>query len=525
MKKTSNQEDFAFLFEQVPLHKFQTLTKEELIEYIHGQQDFNDKLQKEVSRLKEVERKASEKVILLGEQFVVLKNKFFGKSSERVAAAHTTTGDDLDEQSLTPVKIPKKRVRLPSERYPDAPLVVQDVELQDMPDCQCCGEKLSDSGMTEDSEYITKVPEQFFIVRLVKHKYKCTTCHGDLVTAPSPPRIKEGSAYSDEMIIDTAVKKFCDLIPINRQVKMAERLGFANLPPQSLIETTHYLAEFLRKVFEKIKNKTLSDRILFADETPHRMLEGDVKNHWYFWGFSSRDSAFFEAHDTRSGDVAVDILKKSNCAYLMSDVYSGYVKALRLANDERLKNKQPLIQKIYCNAHARRKFKEAEVFKAESDYFIRQYQRIYLLESESKEQLAEFIVQNRLKMKMIFEEMRDQAIVWAGEFSTKSSLVRAINYFLKNYHELTYFTATSDAPIDNNQQESLLRNPVIGRKTWYGTHSKRGAETTAILFSIIETCKLNKINPREYLSAITEAIHTKKEIFTPAEFKKLAKNS
>lgn len=516
----NDSENSDFLFKPVPITKFQTLTQAQLIEYIQGQQGFIDELSTLVNKLRKEDAESRERTILLGEQFVILKRTFFGKSSERVAAPATETGADIEDVvESTQKKIKRTRIRLPSERYPDAPLIEEEVLLQDPPPCQCCGEKLTDSGMTEDLEFITKIPEQFFVVRQKKHKYKCKKCHGDIQTAPTPPRVKEGSAYSDEMIVDTAVKKFCDLIPIERQTKMAERAGFAGLPPQSLIETTHYLADFLKPIYEKIKLQTLNSPILHADETPHKMLEGDKTSHWYFWGFSSQNSAYFEAHGTRSGDVAVDVLKHSKCRYLMSDVYTGYQKAVRLANEERQKLNLPRVQKIYCNAHARRKFKDAEDYKIESDYFIRQYQRIYLLESDSKEKPPDQIKENRLKMKLIFEEMRIQALSWLNCFSTKSSITIAMNYFLKNFTEFTFFTTTTDAPIDNNQQERLLRNPVIGRKTWYGTHSKRGAETTAVLFSIIESCKLNKINPRIYLKAVIVAIHEKKESFTPAEFK------
>ena len=81
-------------------------------------------------------------------------------------------------------------------------------------------------------------------------------------------------------------------------------------------------------------------------------------------------------------------------------------------------------------------------------------------------------------------------------------IYKAINYFINNYEGLTYFIQDPEVPIDNNAQERLLRNPVIGRKTWFGTHSIKGAITTAILFSLIETCKLNKVNPREYFKEL-----------------------
>ena len=63
-----------------------------------------------------------------------------------------------------------------------------------------------------------------------------------------------------------------------------------------------------------------------------------------------------------------------------------------------------------------------------------------------------------------------------------------------------------------------MRNPVIGRKTWYGTHSKKGAETNAIMFSIVESCKINKVNPREYFKDIVHAIHEGRCVFTPNEY-------
>ena len=72
--------------------------------------------------------------------------------------------------------------------------------------------------------------------------------------------------------------------------------------------------------------------MVHADETPHKMLEGHEKKSWYLWGFSTLRTCFLECHDTRSGDVASDVLINSKCQFLLTDVYSGYGKAVRLAN-------------------------------------------------------------------------------------------------------------------------------------------------------------------------------------------------
>jgi hypothetical protein len=118
-----------------------------------------------------------------------------------------------------------------------------------------------------------------------------------------------------------------------------------------------------------------------------------------------------------------------------------------------------------------------------------------------------------------FEAMREHAISNIGAYSSKSKIAKATNYFLGNYRELTLFTGLAELPIDNNSQERLLRSPVVGRKTWYGTHSKRGALTAAILFSLVESCKLLEVNPRAYFRQLVEDLHAGKPAYTPRQFK------
>jgi hypothetical protein len=346
------------------------------------------------------------------------------------------------------------------------------------------------------------------------------------------------------MIIDAALAKYCDLIPMERYAAIAGRLGVKGLPPQSLIESSHYLSEYVRSAYNKLKEEILQSLVLHADETPHRMLEGDEKNNWYLWGFSTKQTSYFECHDTRSGDVASDLLLQSKCRFLVSDVFSGYNKSVNDTNKIRAEKLQELIEHAYCNAHARRKFKEAsEVLKAvaeggitdpeararaEAEYerslfFIKQYRKIYRLEGLAQK-FPESIEKIRLRHRKYFEKMRDRCVWDVAGYSAKSASGKAMNYFLKNYNNFVRFIDNPDVPIDNNPAERVLRNPVIGRKTWYGTHSPRGAETAAILFSLVESCKLNKVNPREYFKKLVENLQQKKPAFTPKEFADLAQN-
>lgn len=509
------QEDlFENVFKVVPPEKLASLTKDELIEFLKLQQELSISLRAEVSRLRDLNAELEQKSLFVNEKLITLKNELFGKSSEK-SPSRTSVADHARKQ-----KDKKKKIQLPSLRYPNAPLIERHVELEVMPNCKGCGERLSDSGMTEDSEFLTVIPAEFYVVRQRLHKYCCKACHGDIQTAPAPLRVKPGGSYSDEMIIDVAASKYCDLVPIERYATIAGREGLADLPPNSLIEGTHYLADFIEPVYEALKADIKESKVLHVDETPHRMLEGDKdKKSWYLWGFSNETTSYFKMRGTRSGSVASTVIADSKCEYLVSDVFSGYHKAVADANVEREKLKLPAIQNVYCNAHARRKFKEAEKhFPDEAKFFIDHYKEIYRLNSEAKENLS-LLAEKRAEIEPFLLSMKNKAELMLGGYSTKSSISIAIQYFLKNYDRLTLFLKNHELPLDNNSQERLMRNPVIGRKTWYGTHSKRGAKTSAVLFSVIESCKLNGVNPRAYLKQLVASIHAGKPHFTPAQFK------
>ena len=517
----------------VPIERLDILSKEELINFFKLEQSLRMRFEKEVVLLRNeiaelkqerfdlgsINDELREKKFLVEEQYIILKNKLYGKSSER-------SPSDGDRFSSYKGKrgAKRKRVLLPSLRYPNAPLIEREVVFDEVPSCSVCGHKMTDSLMTENSEYLTVVPRQYVVVREKRHKYRCSHCHGDMKTAPVIPRIKPSSSYSDEMILDVALSKYCDLIPIERYSAMAGREGLSDIPPQSLIELTHYLADFVEPVYKEIKKEVLSAKVLHADETPHRMLEGGGDKSWYLWGFSTpQGSSYFEARDSRSGDVASELLIKSKCEYLISDVYTGYGKAVKETNKEREMREESVIKNCFCNAHARRKFKEASTkFSLEVEPFQELYQKIYRLEKIARARPPNRVLRVRRLMFPIFETMKKMAMENLARFPSKSSIGKAMLYFLKNYNELTMFVTNSQLPIDNNLEERQLRNPVIGRKTWYGNHSKRGAKTSAILFSLVESCKLSGINPREYFKKIVELIHQGKKPPTPRKYRKFS---
>jgi hypothetical protein len=237
-------------------------------------------------------------------------------------------------------------------------------------------------------------------------------------------------------------------------------------------------------------------------------------------------ASYFEAHDTRSGDVAGKLLLNSICEFLVSDVFSGYGRSVKDVNLERQKANLPKILNVYCNAHARRKFKDASLAYPEvAEFFIEKYKEIYRLEGEAKDRLPDEVLEKRRQMKVHYDAMKAKVLSDIAGYSSKSSIGKAMSYFLENLEGLTLFLKNAIVPIDNNPQERLLRNPVIGRKTWYGTHSKRGGQTAAVLFSLVESCKLVGVNPREYFKKLVDDLNNGRSAFTPNQFKQRLKST
>lgn len=503
------------LTENKNLTKFDTFSKEDLVKRQILLEGENIRLVRENYELRNIKLSDEQLKLITAAQIAALNNALYGTSSERYKKN--------PEGKPTNPEPPAPRVKKPSERYPNIPVREVKLIIDPVPSCDSCGKSMSDSGMTESSEQLTVIPKKYEIIRTNRAIYRCG-CQSCMVTAPQLPRIIEGSSYSNEMILDVVLSKYCDLIPMGRYAQMAARGGLMGLPPHSLIDLTHKFSNFVKEVYRLIKAGVLKARVLNADETPHRMLEGSDKETWYLWGFSTPNLCLLECHDTRSGDVASEILLNSLCEVLVTDVYSGYGKAIRVANLSRQLNGLVPIENAFCNSHARRYFFQQRGNYPEADFYLDYYHEIYRLNSLAKEKPPNEVLEIRGQMTSHFGVMRIKAMEELPRYPSKNLYRKALNYFLGNYDGLTLFLTETEVPIDNNSQERLLRSHVVGRKTWYGTHSEQGAETAAILFSIVETCKLNGVNPKEYFNKLVQDLLSKKPAYTPADFKNFPKS-
>jgi len=439
-------------------------------------------LQREIERLKGSDPEALVlKLQILEEQLSRSRQEMFGRSSEKLAREAASLPDRKPQKGHGPTP------------QPELPIVEQ-VHLLDEADRTCpkCGGDLQVwENQYEESDEITVIERKFHITRHKRQKYRCS-CQSCVETAPGPLKLFDGARYSIDFAVDVAVAKYADHSPLERQVKMMEREGLKTTS-QSLWDQTHALYQVLNSLGDRIHQAVLSSPVVFADETPWRMLVKKEGGNWYIWGVASDKLACYRAFDSRSKKAAEDLLS----GYRGTVVADGYSAYGSLARDGP-------VTLAGCWTHARRYFFEAkDNYPAECGWFLEKIGELYAAEGLVP---AGDNLELRRKLReerswAVVDEIHRHATSLISDLRTLrgSGLFKALQYLLNQWGPLTVFLGEPNVPLDNNAAERALRGVVLGRKNHLGSKSSRGASVTAFFYTIMESCKLCGIDPRQYL--------------------------
>jgi len=465
------------------------------------------------------------------EQLRLAKQKQFARSSEK-SIAHPDMFDEAGIELPTEVqeqlseqqdeitvaehtrKKKPKRCHLP-EDLPRETIIHDVTENEKI--CGC-GKALVRIG-EEVTEQLKYIPAQLSVVQHVRPKYACKPCQETVKIAPMPALLLPKSIATPELVSHIIISKYCDHLPLYRQEKMWERIA-VNLPRSSLCGWVLKTAEICEPLIRQLqKNIVLYDYAQADETTVQVMKEKDRKNTTksYMWCYRGDHkgelSIVYEYQETRGGYHAEKFLS-GFAGYLQTDAYSGY----------HWTEQNEAIVSVGCHAHARRNF--AELVKISKTPGLAQeavtlYRKLYKIEQYARE--------NNLSPKQRFElrQEKSKPILdvfkkWLDHHLTKTSeqgkIGKAIRYCLNHWAQLTCFLKDGRIEIDNNLIENAIRPFAIGRKNWMFMGSPRGAKAGAIFYSLIETCKANKINPQKYLCAMLNKIRSCK---TDDDYQKL----
>lgn len=388
------------------------------------------------------------------------------------------------------------------------------------PDITCgCGAERHIIG--EDiSERLDIVPAQFRVIVTRRPKYACRSCEAGVVQAPAKSRLIEGGMPTEATIASVIVSKYADHLPLYRQSQIYARQG-VEIDRSTLAFWVGKASHELKPVHDALLAQLKQSSKLFMDETPAPVLDpgrGKTKK-GYFWALARDDRAWngpeppgvvFTYAPGRSGKYASEILQGFD-GILQVDGYAGYNRVLDLRDN------QP-IQLAYCWAHARRKLYELTHNNVApiAEEGLKQIAALYRIEAQARdtstqERLA--IRQKKSAAKInAFKAWLDQA---RGRVSAKSPTGEALKYIAKYWDGLILFLTDGRIEMDSNAVERTIRPIALQRKNALFAGHEAGAQNWAMLASLIETCKLNHIEPHSYLTGVLTAIvngHKQKDI-------------
>jgi len=380
------------------------------------------------------------------------------------------------------------------------------IDVQDKA-CPCCKNELHRIG--EDvSERLDVIPAQFRVLVVRRPKYACRACEEAVVQAPAPARLIEGGIPTEATVAQVLVSKYADHLPLYRQAQIYARQGI-NLDRSTLADWVGRAAFLLRPVHERLLGMLKSSTKLFADETTAPVLDpgrGRTKT-GQLWAYARDDRpwngpdppgvAYVYAPD-RAGERPIAHLN-GFAGVLQVDGYSGYRKLAR-------KNEVSL---AFCWSHVRRGFYELAASGSApiATEVLERIKGLYVVEADIRGRPADDRRAER--------QARSKPIILALEpwlrskleiVSQKSKLAEAIRYALSRWGGLTRFLDDGRIEIDNNIVERSIRPIALNRKNALFAGSDGGAEHWAALASLIETCKLNQVDPEAYLTDVITRI-------------------
>lgn len=352
------------------------------------------------------------------------------------------------------------------------------------------------------SEQYDIVPARFQIIENVRFVYGCR-CGEKPKTTPVPAMIIPRSQVTPSFLATVAVQKFEDALPLYRQAKIFKNRFGVPFTDTTLSSWMIKGSEAIKPVIDLLKLRLLENEYIQADETTLQVLKEanrKASQKSYIWlgvGMDKYPVVFMKYADNRSATVPIEIFTGFN-GYLQTDGYRGYNEVVQQEN----------MTHLGCWAHARRKF--ADIVKSsKSDEISKEYaskaiiliRKLYKVEKEIKDDPPEIKFKIRQEKSLpIINTIRE----WINSKFFKSqemggAIARAFVYLNNQFSKLKVYITDGRLAIDNNKAENHVRPIALGRKNWLFATSVKGANSITDWYSIIETAKLNGLEPYFYL--------------------------
>lgn len=444
-----------------------------------------------------------------------LTQRLYGKKSEK------TTKRDEGQEIDSPAPRPRGQ-QVGSRGHgrtprPHLPVVEEILDLSEAEKyCQDCGRRHFLLPGTDDSE-IVEVEVRAYSRKIKRRKYARCHCRGKrgMLTAPATPRLLNRSPIGTSVWVEILLDKFLYAQSTNRLCNSFKQLGYP-LSQGSITDGLRRLMPLFQPLVEAMLDKQMTEHQFHADETGWKVFEriADKQNYrWYLWLIQSPSVAFYIMAPGRGANVPTahfsGLDESLTEVILICDRYSAYKKLVKDI---------PMILLAFCWAHVRRDFIDAaRGWPDLKDWMFNWVEDIRELYHLNKLRLCHFDEQQAIKkqspaFKRCHRLLRKKLAAMRKQRDTDlqqedlHEVQRSVLSSLKNHWSgLTLFADQPQIAMDNNQAERGLRNPVTGRKRYYGSGRVWSAELAAMMFTVFETLRLWHINQRHWLSCYLHA--------------------
>ena len=465
-----------------------------------------------------------------------LLKRYFGRSSEKLdpnQLALAWAAVEADQALATPPP------PAPVQRKPRTPSVRRAQRLEDLPVLETItldlpeAEKTAPDGTAlvkireEITDEVDYQPGKLFRRQIIRPVYASPRHVGVPQVAPLPARVIPGGQVGPGLIAHVLLSKYVDALPIYRQAAMLERLG-PGFTRQAMGQWVEHGAGLLKPVYQELQKTVTLSGYVQGDETPIRVLDparpGAAREAW-LWTFLAPQPkvVVFDFQLTRSHEPALAFLRRF-AGIFQTDGYAGYPKALRMLPEPQ---RQQIIHAA-CMAHCRRPFVEAlEAGDDRAAPFLAYLGALYRIEAELREATPQARALARGTQSTAWLVPMHLALTRAAADPSvlpQGALAKAVHYALARWPELTRYAEPGHGHmhIDSNAVENCIRPSAVGKKNFLFVGHPDAGWRSAVLYSVLGTCKLQGVNPWSYLTwalpRLAAATNHTAAQFTPQRF-------
>jgi len=429
---------------------------------------------------------------------------------------------DLDEEDEPKEKRHPKRKK-PSDKM-NLEVVRKEHEIKDKEDKMCgkCDIELKKFGEDQNEE-IVYIPATLKVRQHARFKYVCPKCEGNIKSAPKPLQIIPKSYAGVSLLAHIILSKYADHLPLYRQCQIFERFG-AEFSRKTLSSWMMKCAALLEPIVIFMLSEILESHYLHTDDTKLPvMAKGKTREGRLavYMGDKKHPHVYFQFAPNKEGKWIRDILENYS-GNVHADACPSYDKVFKEGRRNSEGETVAPATEVGCNAHTRRKFEEAYDHDLSiGEKSLGYYKKLYKIERRIK--LYDRDKRLRIRQKES-KKIHEDFYAWIESLvddSLPQSIEQAINYAINHKKALLAYLDDGELSIDNNPAERALRCVAVGRNNWKFVGHDNGGRATAVFYSLIETCKLHKINAYTYIHDALIAMADCRERGDPEEMKYL----